>query len=100
MQIVIGCTDGHTYKSRWKTEQEVQAGIDKVNGYIGKGDLANEQFTIDSMIETMRDLVYDKELNGKRVNSAHLTLNMEDGTEKGFDRDFNVDHIIWMDVIR
>lgn len=93
MQFVIGCIDGNTYKSKVVAESELQDAIDAENGHIGTGYMAQQQFTIDSMIETMEDII--EHAGGDKYDVATLTLEMDDGTRK-----FAARHIVWWEIIR
>jgi hypothetical protein len=95
MQVIIGCVDGHTYKSDYHSDEEVQAELDAQDGYVGTGDLKDQQFTIDDMLVIFNDIVYNGKMNGSKVDNAYITLEIGGRGIK-----FKAEHIIWIDVIR
>lgn len=91
MRFRIGCVDGNTYSSDEMSRAEIQAEIDRVYGYIGTGDLANKKFhTADEFIEFVVDSCKYNSRNDTQV--FRMTIS-------GNQRQFNVCHIVWCEVV-
>lgn len=91
MRIRIGCVDGLTYISDEIKRTEIQAELDAKDGYLGTGVDKNVKFgTADEFMEWfMGFFLYDK-------RHDHQTATMPiDGVE----RHFNVQHIVWYELI-
>jgi hypothetical protein len=91
MRIVLGCTDGNTYKSKNITRAELQAELDAADGYLGTGKYANRKFaSVDEFLEFMLEFAkYDANMNSQ-------TFTITD--EEDMVRAFNCCHIVWYGI--
>lgn len=91
MKIRLGCVDGHTYESKDFSLEEVQAGIDALDGAVWTGDLADKR-THDArqLLEELAEFArYDQ-----NNNTQTFSLSMDNDQT----RRFNVRHIVWWEI--
>ena len=93
MFIRVGTVDGKVHTSSVFSRKELQAEIDKTNGYLFTGDLADRRVsTVDEALEALfhEFLKYDKRNN-------YQVFNFELNT--GETRHFNVQHVVWWEIV-